>query len=373
MSRLDRLKPFIVMDLFKEAQVMGDVVHMEIGEPDLEPPPSVMEALERAIKEKRFSYTPSLGIWELRERIAQHYYQYYGVNVSPSRVVITTGTSGAFLVVYAILMDAGQKVVLSDPSYPCYKNFAHVLNIEPIFIRVDKSTGYQITVDHLREVGDFTAVHISSPANPTGTLYSDENLKSLIEYCEERGKYFISDEIYHGLVYDRKERTALEFSEKAIVINGFSKAFCMPGFRLGCVILPDEGMVRKAELLLQNLFISAPTLSQYSALGAFDYEYLERVREIYRKRRNLLYQELKDVFDIDAYPEGAFYLWARVERYGLDGYSLSQKLLKEAKVAVTPGVDFGDNNTDKYIRISFAKDGGTLQEGAKRIRDYFMR
>ena len=373
MGRLDRVSPFIVMDILKKAQDMGDVVHMEIGEPDLEPSPSVLEALERAIKEKRFYYTPSLGLWELRERIAQHYYQYYGINVSPSRVVITTGTSGAFLVVYAILMDAGQKVVLSDPSYPCYKNFAHVLNIEPVFTSVDKSTGYQITMDHLREVGDFTTVHISSPANPTGTLYRDENLKSLIEYCEEKGKYFISDEIYHGLVYDRKERTALEFSERAIVINGFSKAFCMPGFRLGWVILPDEGMVRKAELLLQNLFISAPTLSQYSALGAFDYEYLERVRETYRRRRDLLYQELKDIFDIDAPPEGAFYLWARVERYGLDGYSLSQKLLKEAKVAVTPGVDFGNNNTDKYIRISFAKDGGTLQEGAIRIRDYFMR
>ncbi len=372
MTRLDKISPFIVMDILKEARDMEDVVHMEIGEPDLEPPPAVLEALERAVKDVRFYYTPSLGLWELRERIAQHYYQYYGVEVSPSRVVITSGTSGAFLIAYAILMDAGDRVVLSDPSYPCYKNFAHVLNIEPVFVNVDKSTKYQITPDHLKELKNFTVVHISSPANPTGTLYQDDNLRALIEYCEERGKYFISDEIYHGLVYDRKETTALEFSNKAIVINGFSKAFCMPGFRLGWMILPDEALVRKAELILQNLFISAPTLSQYSALEAFDYKYLQKVREIYKKRRDTLYEELKDVFDIDAYPEGAFYLWVNVERYGLDGYSLSQKLLKEAKVAITPGVDFGRNNTGKYIRVSFAKDGN-LKEGVRRIRDYFMR
>ncbi len=373
MGRLDRVSPFIVMDILKEAQAIRDVVHMEIGEPDLEPPPTVIEAIERAIKEKKYFYTPSLGLWELRGRIAQHYYEYYGVDVSPSRVVITTGTSGAFLVAYAILMNAGERVVLSDPSYPCYKNFAHVLDIDPLFVRVDRSTGYQIVPDHLREIKDFSAVHISSPANPTGTLYKDDNLKSLIAYCEEKGKYFISDEIYHGLVYDRKERTALEFSQRAIVISGFSKAFCMPGFRLGWMVLPDDSLVRKAELVLQNLFISAPVLSQYAALGAFDYAYLEKVRDTYRKRRDFLYQQLKDLFDIDAYPEGAFYLWAKVEMYGIDGYTLSQKLLREAKVAVTPGVDFGKNNTEKYIRISFAKDGGTLKEGARRLRDYFIR
>lgn len=373
MGRLDKVSPFIVMDILKEAQNIKDVVHMEIGEPDLEPPPSTIEALERAIKEKKYFYTPSLGLWELRERIAQHYYEYYHVDISPSRVVITTGTSGAFLVVYAILMNASERVVLSDPSYPCYKNFAHVLDIEPIFVKVDKSTKYQIVPEHIKDLENFKAVHISSPANPTGTLYEDDNLKSLIEYCEDRDIYFISDEIYHGLVYDRKERTALEFSQKAIVISGFSKAFCMPGFRLGWMILPDEELVRKAELVIQNLYISAPVLSQYAALGAFDYGYLSKVRDTYKERRNFLYKELKDIFDIDSYPDGAFYIWANVKRYGIDGYKLSQELLKKAKVAVTPGIDFGVNNTAKYIRISFAKDGGTLIEGAKRIRNYLIR
>lgn len=373
MGRLDKVSPFIVMDILKEAQSIGEVVHMEIGEPDLEPPPGAVEALEKAIREKRYFYTPSLGLWELRERVAQHYHEYYHVEVSPSRVVITTGTSGAFLVAYAILMNTGEKVVLSDPSYPCYKNFAHILDIEPLFVKVDGSTRYQIVPDQLRDLQDFTAVHISSPANPTGTLYEEDNLKSLIEYCEERGKYFISDEIYHSLVYDRKEKTALEFSQKSIVISGFSKAFCMPGFRLGWMILPEEDMVRRAELVIQNLYISAPVLSQYAALEAFDYDYLKRVRDVYRKRRDFLYEDLKDFLDIDAYPDGAFYIWASVEKYGLDGYSLSQELLRKARVAVTPGIDFGSNNTNKYIRISFAKDGGTLSEGARRMRDYFMR
>ncbi len=360
------------MDLLREAQSLKDVVHMEIGEPDLDPPPGVVEALHKAIKDRRYFYTPSLGLMELRERIAQHYHDKYGVEVSPSRVVITTGTSGAFLVVYALLLSAGESIALPDPSYPCYKNFAHVLDIQPLFINIGKDTSYQITTDHLKEHKDIKALHISSPSNPTGNLYSEDNLKALAEYCEERGIYLISDEIYHGLVYDKRERTALEFSRRSIVINGFSKAFCMPGFRLGWAILPEEELVRKAELIIQNLYISAPVLSQYAALEAFDYEYLEKVRETYRKRRDMLYGELKDVLDVEVYPEGAFYLWADVSRYGVEGYELSMGLLREAGVAITPGIDFGKNNTAYKIRISYAKDGGSLKEGARRIRDYLM-
>ncbi|MFN7065285.1 MAG: pyridoxal phosphate-dependent aminotransferase [Aquificaceae bacterium] len=373
MGRLEKITPFLVMDLLKEAQSIGDVIHMEIGEPDLEPPPKVLEAIEKAIRGKKFFYTPSLGLWELRERIAEHYYDYYGVYISPSRIVITTGTSSAFLVVYALLLDDGERIILSDPSYPCYKNFAYLLGIEPIMIKVDNTTKYQMTVDHLKGVEDYKAIHISTPLNPTGKLYDEENIGELAQFCEDRGIYLISDEIYHGLVYDKRERTALEFSQKAIVINGFSKAFCMPGFRLGWLILPDESLVRKAEMVLQNLYISAPTLSQYAALEAFDYEYLTQIRDIYKKRRDLLLKELKEVGRIEVVPEGAFYLWMDISSYDMDSYTLSIKLLREAKVAVTPGIDFGRNKTDRFIRISFAKDGGTLQEGARRIKDYFIR
>lgn len=373
MGRVEKISPFLVMDILKEAQSLEDVIHMEIGEPDLEPSPRVIEALERIIKERNFSYTPSLGLWELRERVAKHYHDYYGVEVSPSRIIITTGTSAAFLIVYALLLDSGDKLVLSDPSYPCYKNFAHILDVEPIMVNVDHNTKYQITPEHLNGLKGFKAVQISSPSNPTGSLYQEDNLRALCQFCEERGIHLISDEIYHGLVYDKKEKTALEFSQRAIVINGFSKAFCMPGFRLGWLILPDDNLVRKAELISQNLYISAPTISQYAALEAFDYEYLGYVRETYRKRRDLLIRELDNVGRIDYYPEGAFYLWMDVSQYGVDSYELSTKLLREAKVAVTPGIDFGKNNTDKFIRISFAKDGGTLLEGARRIRDYLTK
>lgn len=369
MDRADKLSPFIVMDILAEAQRVKDVIHMEIGEPDLEPSPKVLEALERALREKRFYYTPALGLWELRERVAEFYLNRYNVEVSPERVIITTGTSGAFLVAYAITMSAGDKIVLPDPSYPCYKNFAHLLDIQPIFVNVDKNTNYELRVDALRELKDFKAVHISSPQNPTGSLYSEKTLKELVHYCEEKGAYFISDEIYHGLVYEGEEHTALEFSEKAIVINGFSKYFCMPGFRIGWMIVPKE-LIRRAEIVVQNVFISAPTLSQYAAIEAFDYEYLEKVRRTFKERRDFLYTALKELFEIDAKPQGAFYLWANIKRYDDDSYRFAMRLLKEAGVATTPGIDFGKNKTNEYIRFAYTRNLDELKEGVRRIKEF---
>ena len=368
MHRRDKLSPFIVMDLLAEAQKLGDVVHLEIGEPDLDPPPGVVEALEKAIKEKKYFYTPSLGLTELRERIADFYNKKYGVSVPPERVVITTGTSGAFLVAYAITLNPGERIALADPSYPCYRNFAHLLDIKPEFIPVSKETNYEIRPEMLRGK-KIKAVHISSPSNPTGTLYSEETLKELADYCERKGVYLISDEIYHGLVYEGKECTALEFSERAIVINGFSKFFCMPGFRIGWMILPED-LVRSAEIVIQNVFISAPTLSQYAAVEAFDYDYLERVRETFKRRRRILYEGLKNLFEIDAPPQGAFYIWANVSKYSEDSYRFSLDLLREARVAVTPGVDFGRNRTKEYVRFAYTKDENTLREGVDRIREF---
>ncbi len=368
MHRRDRLSPFIVMDLLAEAQRIGDVVHLEIGEPDLDPPPRVLEALERAVKERKYFYTPSLGIPELRERIAQFYGEKYGVDISPERVVITTGTSGAFLVAYAVTLNQGDRIALADPSYPCYRNFAHLLDVEPEFIPVSRETNYEIRPEMLKG-RKVKAVHISSPANPTGTLYSGETLKDLADYCEREGIYLISDEIYHGLVYEGKEHTALEFSDRAIVINGFSKFFCMPGFRIGWMILPED-LVRYAEIVIQNVFISAPTLSQYAALEAFDYDYLAKVRETFNRRREVLYEGLKDLFEIETSPQGAFYIWARISRYSKDSYEFSLELLRKARVAVTPGVDFGRNGTEEFVRFAYTKDEETLKEGIERIRSF---
>ena len=371
MGRLDNISPFIVMDIVRDSQKYSDTIHFEIGEPDLEASPKVYQALEKAVKDKLLHYTESLGLLSLREKIAEFYQRKYKVDVSPDRIVITCGTSGGFLITYSILLNAGDKLALTDPGYPCYKNFSYLLDELPVLIPVDKSTDYQLTTEHLKKYKDIKAVQISSPSNPTGNVYSYENLKQLVEYCDDKGIYFISDEIYHGLVYDKQEHTALEFSDKAIVINGFSKYFCLPGLRLGWIILPEE-LVRKAEIVMQNVFISAPTLSQYGALEAFDYEYLKKITQTFKQRRDFLYNQLKDIFDIDVKPEGAFYIWANIERYSNDSYSFSKELLEKIHVAVTPGVDFGKNNTDKYIRFAYTRDISHLKEGVERLRNYLL-
>jgi len=368
MQRKDKISPFIVMDILREASSYDDVIHLEIGEPDLDPPPGVIETLKRAIDERKYFYTPALGIWELREKIALHYERTYGVSVDPERIAVTTGTSGAFLVAYSILMDQGGRIALGDPSYPCYKNFAHLLDIEPFFINLSASDGYQINPVDL-EGSKVDAVHISSPSNPTGSLYSRERIRELTLWCEKNSVALISDEIYHGLVYEGDQATALEFSDRAIVINGFSKFFCMPGFRIGWMILPQE-LVRDAEKVIQNVFISAPTLSQYSALSAFDYEYLEKVRETFNQRRKTLYEGLKGLFEFPVDPRGAFYLWADVSRYTDDSYEFALRLLREARVAVTPGVDFGKNDTKRFIRLAYTRDTDQLEEAVERIAKF---
>ena len=371
MGKLDKIKPFIVMDIVKKANQYSDTIHFEIGEPDLQPSPKVWEATETAVKNKLNHYTESLGLYELREKISQFYKKKYGVDISPERIALTVGTSGAFLVAYTILLETNNRLALTDPGYPCYKNFAYILDIEPVLIPIDKSTDYQLTVEKLSKYENIKAVQISSPSNPTGNIYKKENLEELINYCDENDIYFISDEIYHGLVYGEKEHTALEFSDRAIVINGFSKYFCMPGFRLGWIILPEK-FIRKAEIILQNVFISPPTLSQYGALEAFDYTHLKKITQTYKERRDFLYSELSKIFDVDAKPEGAFYIWANISKYSNNSFEFAEKLLDEIHVAVTPGIDFGNNNTEKYIRFSYTKSIEHMKEGIERIKNFLL-
>ena len=369
MDRFSKVKPFIVMDVLREANKYNDTIHFEIGEPDTEPPPEVWEFTEKAVKDRVNYYTEALGLISLREKISEFYWDKYKVDVSPSRIALTVGTSGAFLVAYLILLNSGERLALTDPSYPCYKNFSYLLDIEPVFIPIDKFTNYQLTVDKLKDYKDIKALQITSPSNPIGNVYDNKNLKELIEYCENNNIYFISDEIYHGLVYDGKERTALEFSDKSIVINGFSKYFSMPGFRLGWIILPED-LIRKAEIVLQNLVISPPTLSQYGALGAFNYDYLNNIKNLYKERRDFLYKELLEIFDIDVKPEGAFYIWVNIEKYSNNSYNFSKEILEKTHVAITPGVDFGNNNTEKYVRFAYTRNIEELKEGVLRLKNY---
>ena len=268
MNRLKNITPFLVMDILRQAQSIPNVIHFEVGEPDIPPSPKVIEAMIKATVDRKVHYTEALGLVALREKIAAFYQARYQVNISPHQIVITVGTSGAFLVTYAILLNAGEKLLLTDPAYPCYKKFSYLLNIRPIFVPIDQSTNYQLTVENLNVPHDVKAVQISSPSNPIGNVYSPDVLKALIHKCENQGIYFISDEIYHVLVYNKIAHTALEFSDHTIVINGFSKYFCLPGLRLGWVILPKK-LVRKAEIIMQNLYISAPTLSQLWCFGSF--------------------------------------------------------------------------------------------------------
>ncbi|UCG78494.1 MAG: aminotransferase class I/II-fold pyridoxal phosphate-dependent enzyme [Nitrospirota bacterium] len=369
MKRFEKISPFIVMDILDRARRMEDVVHLEVGEPDLDASPGVIDAFQKAIRDGKYKYTSALGLMELREAIAGYYHSKYSLDISPERIAITPGTSGAFLVVYAMLLEAGQRIALSDPSYPCYRNFSYILNTEPVFIPVGKETEYCITPDLLDEYNDIVALQISSPSNPVGNVYSGDRLEALVEKARAKGVSFISDEIYHGLVYDDKERSALEFAADAIVINGFSKYFCMPGLRIGWMILPEK-LMRMAEMAMQNVFIAANTPAQYAALAAFDETYLKSVRDTFRDRRDRLYTRLKQLFDIPQRPEGAFYIWVDVNKYGMSGMEFSERLLKEAKVAVTPGVDFGSNATDGFIRLAFTRPAEELDRGVDRIGEF---
>jgi len=343
------MKPFIVMDILKEAEKYKDVIHLEIGEPDLLPPPKVKEALIKAINSNKFYYTPANGLQELREKIAKHYKIFYDADVSPDNIIVTTGTSSAFLIAFYF----AKKIASFSPTYPCYPNFAELENKK------------FITINNLNEK-NYDTLMISSPNNPTSEVIDTKKLKEICEFTQKNDKLLISDELYHGLVYEKDYTTAIKFNKNAIVINGFSKFFCMPGFRLGWIILPDN-LIREAEIIAQNILISAPTLSQYASLNAFDYEYLEKVKNEFKKRRDFIYENLKDVFECKK-PEGAFYLWCNISKYSNDSLEFSKKLLKDAKVAITPGVDFG--NYENFVRIAFTKDIKTLEEGVKRIKKF---
>jgi aspartate/methionine/tyrosine aminotransferase len=365
---MERITPFIVMDILAKARTIPDAIHMEVGEPDLPPSPMVQEAFIKAVRDRQFAYTPACGLPELREKIARHYLDAYGITISPGRIIITPGTSGAFLIVLSLFSRLKKGLVLSDPSYPCYKNFSYFLNIDPHFITVGRDTNFEILPEALKNLKDIGAIMVSSPANPTGSVYSAETMKLLIDACDGRGMWFISDEIYHGLVYDKKEHTALEFSDNAIIINSFSKYFCMPGIRVGWMILPED-LIRPAEILIQNLLICTNTPAQYAALEAFDYPYLKSVRKIFGERRDFLFSELSDIFEIVAKPQGAFYIWADISRYSSDAFAFCGELLDNQGVAITPGIDFGSRWTD-HVRFAYTRDISELREGVRRIRQF---
>ncbi len=379
-NKAQEIPPFIVMDVLEKAQeleVLGEnIIHLEVGEPDFDTPECIKRAAQRAIEEGKTHYTHSLGLWELRDAIAQHYNAQYGLSVSAHNVIVTAGTSPAMFLVFAALINPGDEVILPNPHYACYPNFIKFLGGTPVYVPLREENGFIYDIKELKRylTARTKAIVINSPANPTGMLTPAEVFKKLA--C--LGIPLISDEIYHGLVYEGKEHSALEFTKRAFVLNGFSKAYAMTGWRLGYLIAPKE-FIRPIQKIQQNFFICAPSIAQYAAIAALKEAQKDvvRMRQTYDKRRRYVFKALKEMgIKLNTCPQGAFYFFINVKHFirsvsGLpNSYALAFDILKKVKVAVTPGVDFGQMG-EGYLRLSYANSLEKIKEGLKRLKAYF--
>jgi len=362
----------------RELEAQGKrIIHLEIGEPDFPPPRPVAEAGVEAIKNCPMGYTPAAGLESLRKSISDHYFRRYGVEVSPERIFLTPGASGAFVLVLALLLEAGDQVLMSDPGYPCNRNFVRLYDAEPVLIPVGPESNFHLTVEAIQNAWkDRTCgVWIASPGNPTGTIICQQQLQRIWEEVQRRAGFLLSDEIYHGLEYGRACASVLQYTQEAFVVNSFSKYFGMTGWRLGWLIVPEQAIAATTRLI-QNLFISAPTHSQYAALAAFSADtmiLLEQRRRRFEARGDFLYHALKRLgFGIPSRPQGAFYLYADCSRFSSNSERFCQDLLHRAGVAVTPGVDFGLRDAQTHVRFAFTTGMENLQEGIDRIRGFLQ-
>lgn len=371
--RAEEITPFIVMEVLERARELErqgvDVIHLEVGEPDFDVPLAVKEATRKALDRGLTHYTHSLGDLELREAICRHYEKTYGVFIKPEQVVVTSGTSPAMMLVFSVLLERGQEVVLSDPGYSCYPNFISFLGGVPARVPVYEKDGFQLRAEAIRErIGDQTrAILINSPSNPTGNLLSEENMKAIAGL----GPYIISDEIYHGLVYEGKEHSILEFTDHAFVLNGYSKLYAMTGLRLGYLIAPER-FVRPIQKMQQNFFICASSLAQRAGIAALEETGpdVAEMKRIYNQRRKFMVRRLREMgFGITVEPTGAFYVFANAQHFSGDSYALAFDILEKAHVGVTPGIDFGPSG-EGYLRFSYANSLQKIAEGLERIERY---
>lgn len=369
---------FIVMDVMSEAAAIeragGSIVHMEVGQPGHPAPRAAREAAARALASGSVGYTEALGIWPLRERIARHYRDLHGVSVDPARVVVTTGSSGGFTLAFLAMFDPGQRVAIAAPGYPAYRNILTALGLEVVEIETGPDTrfalsGAAIAAAHAR--APLAGVLAMSPANPTGVVMSPEAIAELAATCRQLGISFISDEIYHGLTYGAPAETALRFDDGAVIINSFSKYFCMTGWRVGWMVAPEQ-LIRPIERLQQNLSISVPYLSQVAALAAFDgVEEMEAVRQGYARNRHILMNELPGLGLGGFLPiDGAFYVYTDISALSNDSMDFCRRAIREAGVAITPGLDFDTRNGHRFVRLSFAGTEGDMIEAVNRLRGW---
>jgi aspartate/methionine/tyrosine aminotransferase len=367
--------PFMVMDVMAAAARIeaagGHVIHMEVGQPAASAPKTAILAAHSALDGARIDYTSALGTPGLRDRIARHYRESYGFALDPERVVVTTGSSGAFILAFLALFEPGDRVAVTVPGYPPYRHILTALGCEPVLIETSSKTRHALTGEALLAAHRKTplkGVLVASPANPTGTMMSREALSGLISAAESAGIRFISDEIYHGLDYAFPAVTAAELSSNAIVINSFSKYFCMTGWRVGWMVVP-EPLVRPIERLQQNLAISVPTLSQIAAEAAFDgRDEMEEIKRGYLENRRILIEGLPRAGLSKFLPaDGAFYLYADVSDFTSDSFKFAGEMLEKAHVAATPGVDFDPVHGRQFIRFSYARSVQEMNEAVERI------
>lgn len=374
-SRRSDVPPFMVMDVMAAAARIeaagGRVIHMEVGQPAAGAPKTAIAAAHAALEAGRIDYTSALGILSLRERIARHYRDAYRCTISPERIVVTTGSSGGFILAFLSMFEPGDRVAVTVPGYPPYRHILTALGCEPVLIETTNETRHALTGEALlaaHRKAPLKGVLVGSPANPTGTMMSREALAGLIAASEDAGIRFISDEIYHGLDYAFPAVTAAALSDHALVINSFSKYFCMTGWRVGWMVVPDI-LVRPIERLQQNLSISVPSLSQIAAEAAFDgAAEMEEIKHGYQENRRILIEGLPKAGLSKFLPaDGAFYLYADVSNFTSDSFDFAKQMLEKAHVAATPGVDFDPIHGRSFIRFSYARSAAEMREAVDRI------
>lgn len=373
-ERSQRIKPFIAMDILEAAQKLESqghsIISFSLGEPDFPSPECVQEACIQAIKQKKTRYTHSQGSIELRVAICEHYHKRYGVKVDPEQVIVTQGTSPAFFLLFSTLLERGDRVILPNPHYPCDANFVEFLDGEVDFLPIHENQNYQWDLDILRNLikPQTKAIFVTSPSNPTGTVLAS----TVFEGLAMTKIPIVSDEIYHELVYDGEQHTILEFTKNAFVVNGFSKAYAMTGYRLGYVIAPPE-WIRPMQKVHQNFHISANSFVQQAGITALKrgMKDVMQMREEFRRRRERMLKGLREIgFKINYEPEGAFYIFVDASHHSRDSYALAFKILNEAHVAITPGIDFGSRG-EGYLRFSYATKMAHIEEGLRRLKGYF--
>ncbi len=371
--RSQEITPFLVMDILERAQELErqgiPVIHLEVGQPDWDTPQVVKEAAYDAMQRGETQYTHSMGLLELREAVCRHYDEQYGVKLTPDRVIATSGTSPAMLLIFAALLDPGDELILTNPHYACYPNFVRLVDAVPRYVHIREDDGFQVhRQDIAKNLGPKTkAVLINSPANPTGTVLTRDHLEEIAGL----GPHIVSDEIYHGLVYEGQEHSILEFTDRAFVINGFSKAYAMTGWRLGYLIAPEEFM-RPLQKLMQNFFISANAFVQRAGIAALTQagDEVARMRRTYDDRRRVLIAGLKKLgFAIPVEPTGAFYVFVNARHLSSDSYRLAFDILEKAHVGVTPGVDFGSGG-EGFLRFSYANSLENITMALQRLEHY---